>query len=95
MSKAKVGHSAFDPTMGIVGQLSSQDAEAQVTFLKAAVEHAQGQAEQAEKQYEAIAEKWQALSDAWTAKLDEADHIRNRAHETVDAYTRELEALVG
>lgn len=96
MVKANVGHSALDVTAGIVEALANQpDSETRLKFLQAAVTHAEGQAEQAERQYERIAEKLQALTEMWRGKLDEAARIRDTAHETVDVYTRELDALGG
>lgn len=95
MSKADVGHSAYDAKAGIVGELSEMDSDSRVTFLKAAIMHAEQQRDILEEQYERIVDKAHDIQEQWDAKIDEAASIRDEAENTLEALSRELDALGG
>lgn len=94
MSKAQVGHYTFDADAGIVGALSEMDTESRITFLRAAVAHAEQQRDILEEQYDRIVEKAHAVQTQWDAKIDEAADMRDQAENTLEAFSRELDALV-
>lgn len=95
MTNAHAGHSALDATTALVEQLAAQpDNEARVVFLEAAVAHAESQLTIAEDQYDRVTAKWENIKEQWEAKVDEAHTIRVNASNQLDAFNRELEALV-
>jgi predicted nucleic acid-binding Zn-ribbon protein len=95
MSKAQVGHSAFDAESGIVGQLSEMDNDNRIKFLRAAVIHAEQQRDILEDQHEQLVDKYEIIQGQWTAKIDEAADMRDEAENTLEALSRELDALDG
>jgi predicted nucleic acid-binding Zn-ribbon protein len=95
MSKAQVGHSALDAEAGIVGELAQRNTEDRVQFLNAAVVHAEQQRDILDDQYDRLSERWETIQTQWNGKLDEAERMRDEAEDTVEALSRELDALDG
>lgn len=91
---AQTGHAALDATTQIGEELAGMaDDEARIAFLRAAVDHAQGQLELVEAQYDRVSAKAEAVKAQWDAKVDESHAMRVNAGRALAAYNRELSAL--
>lgn len=95
MSKAPVGHAAFDAEADIGDVLSTLDTPSKRPFLEAAVAHAEEQRDILEDQYDRLVEKYETIRQQWEAKIDEAADMRDIAENTLEALVRDLDALGG
>jgi hypothetical protein len=98
MNAANAGHSAYDATVDINGDLVpdlSDDPEKRGRFLRAAVEHAEAQLAAVEDLPEQLALRAQELAQHWQGKVDAAVRMRDAAANERDHWQDQLNAFEG
>jgi hypothetical protein len=89
MSKAQVGHSALDPERIDIHESGSF--EDRMTFLEAAVYHADGQLTLLEDQLDRITDKAAQVQHAWDGKVHNAQAMVDAAREDLAHWQRQLD----
>lgn len=98
MTKAQVGHSAFDAESGMRGELSHDDDDGprrDERFLRAGIAHCAEQVEILAQQLAAVSAKADEVQQWHSDKVGEAQRMVNDKRDELDALEDELDGLVG